>query len=124
MLLRPGEVAAALHELHEQERLGEVIDLWDREVALIAEVAEHVRLALQVRLAGAVYLRDRLRAIRELRFVHPADAGPASSRSSAPARPADDRRARIQSRRSPRRPHPPAPRASRPPRRHLEPAGN
>ena len=77
------EAAATLDELHQEERLGAVVDLGDGELAVLAEVAKHVSLAFQVRLALPVQLRDERRAVGELYPVDLADAA-AAHRPGAP----------------------------------------
>ena len=49
-------------------------DLGDRKVALLAQVAQHVRLTSEVRLALPVHLRDQRRAVFELYPVDLTDA--------------------------------------------------
>jgi hypothetical protein len=50
-----------------------VVDLGDGKVALLAQVAEHVSLALQVRLAISVYLGDERGAVLQLGFIDLSD---------------------------------------------------
>src|SRR5215204_1829202 len=71
MALGPfGEAAASFDELHEQEFLRAVVNLGDGKIALLPEVAEHVSLPLQVRLAFPIYLGDERGAFLQLRPVH------------------------------------------------------
>src|SRR5215218_5753612 len=68
------ETASSFYELHQEQRLGAVIDLGDGKIALLPQVAEHVRLALQVRLALTIYLGDERDAILQLDLVDVTDA--------------------------------------------------
>jgi hypothetical protein len=51
-----------------------VVDLGDGQIALLAQVAEHVRLALQMRLFGSIDLGYQRRAVFEFDLVDLADA--------------------------------------------------
>src|SRR5215213_7982678 len=68
-----GEVAAPFDELHQEWRLGAVVDLGDGKFAPLAQVAEHVSLPLQVRLAFPIYLGDERCAFLQLCPVHLSD---------------------------------------------------
>jgi hypothetical protein len=46
-----------------------VVDLRHRKLALLAQVSEHIRLPIEVRLPGTVHLRDHGGAVGELRPV-------------------------------------------------------
>src|SRR5918993_1577624 len=75
MALGPfGKAAASFDELHEQEFLRAVVHLGDGKVALLSQVAKHVSLALQVKLALSIYLGDERGAFLQLRPVHFSDA--------------------------------------------------
>src|SRR5215210_138271 len=80
-----GEATAPLDELHQQERLRAVEDLGDRKIALLAQVAQHVRFALQVRGTLPVHLRDQRRAVFELYPVDLSDATAAHGPSTQEA---------------------------------------
>ena len=54
-----------------------MVDLGDGQIALLTQVAEHVRLALQMRLAGSIDLGYQRRAILEFDLVDLADAAAA-----------------------------------------------
>ncbi len=60
-----------------------MIDLRNGKIAVLAQVPEHVRLALQVRLGLPIHLRDQRRAVGELNPVDFADAT-AAHRPDAP----------------------------------------
>src|ERR671913_1353391 len=75
MALGPfGEAADSFDELHEQEFLRAVVNLGDGKIALLAQVAEHVSLPLEVRLAFPIYLGDERGAFPQLRPIHLSDA--------------------------------------------------
>src|ERR671911_1922634 len=68
------EATASFDELHEQEFLRAVVNLGDGKIALLAQVAEHVSLPLEVRLAFPIYLGDERGAFPQLRPIHLSDA--------------------------------------------------
>src|SRR5215218_10955121 len=82
-----GETTIPLDELHQQERLRAVEDLGDRKIAVLAQVAQHVCFALQVRGTLPIHLRDQRRAVFELYPVDLSDAtaahGPSTQESLA-----------------------------------------
>src|SRR5215203_3461884 len=80
-----GETTIPLDELHQHERLRAVEDLGDRKIALLAQVAQHVRFALQVRGTLPVHLRDQRRAVFELYSVDLSDATAAHGPSTQEA---------------------------------------
>src|SRR5215211_1365928 len=74
MALGPfGEAAASFDELHEQEFLRAVVNLGDGKFGPLAQVAEHVSLPLQVRIAFPIYLGDERCAFLQLCPVHLSD---------------------------------------------------
>src|SRR5215210_1679015 len=74
MALGPfGEATASFDELHEQEFLRAMVNLGDGKIALLAQVAKHVCLALQVGLTFPIYLGDEWGAFLQLRPVHLSD---------------------------------------------------
>jgi len=68
------EIAVPLDELHQEECFRAVINLRHQEISPLPQISQHVRLALQVRLAIPVHLRHERRAVRQIGPVHLADA--------------------------------------------------
>src|SRR5215213_6242199 len=67
------EAAAPFDKLHQEKRLRAVVNLGNGKFALLAEVAEHVSLPLQVGLASPIYLGNERGAFLKIRSVHLSD---------------------------------------------------